>query len=99
MNATTACCAPTIPLHRPLLHRWAADLRTRWQQWFAARRAVREQQLDEHDLHVLEGLSAHTLADIGAPEWVRVRAAERRAAEQLHLLQHRGGHDAGHASW
>lgn len=99
MTTAMACCAETIPLHRPLLQRWADDLRRWWTTRRAARQRLDDARLDEHDLHVLEGLSAHTLADIGAPEWVRVRAAERRAAEQLYLLQYRGGHDVGRASW
>lgn len=42
--------------------------------WWARWRTSRRSQLTEKDLTALEGLTPKTLKDIGAPEWIQVRA-------------------------
>jgi hypothetical protein len=45
-------------------------------------KAVRQAKMTEEDLTALDGLSAETLRDIGAPEWLQDRA--HRAKERAH---------------
>jgi hypothetical protein len=45
-------------------------------------KAVRQTKMTEEDLTALDGLSAATLKDIGAPEWLQDRA--HRAKERAH---------------
>lgn len=68
---STACCASTIPLHRPWWARWADAGR----DWLAERhrRAAERNAYAE-----LGHLSEQTLRDIGAPDWLH--EADRGAA-------------------
>jgi hypothetical protein len=90
---TNACNPQVIPLHRPWFLRWA--------QWLRPGAApTRLASPGARDLAVLEHLSAHTLRDIGAPEWVQSRAQERhaRSVEPLHRLCD-GVHPYGSQGW
>ena len=42
---------------------------------------------DPHTFDSIEHLNEHTLKDIGAPEWLVARAAERREAEHLRWIE------------
>ncbi len=64
MTTATACCAHTIPLHRPWWQRLADHLRTAWDAEADPYRSLRH-------------LSPETLRDIGAPGFVRDERAER----------------------
>jgi hypothetical protein len=85
---TFAPCVPpcgVIPLHRPW---W----RRAWEAWHdraapaAAPEASNPAGWAERDLLSLRGLSAGTLRDIGAPEWVR-EGREERARVMLDLMR------------
>lgn len=80
MNTTCSSYA-TPSLTAPLLTRrvvsiFAATAGAWWARWMAPRPAAKT----EAELTALDGLSAYTLKDIGAPEWVHDRA--RRAHER-----------------
>jgi hypothetical protein len=96
----SVCTPVTIPLNRPRPSRWSDQL---W-SWLRHRRPPRTSpesaEIYRRDLSLLEGLSAHTLRDIGAPEPVQARAAARREAEQARLLQWLGRvHDNDPPRW
>lgn len=81
MNTTCSSYA-TPSLTAPLLTRRvvsivAATAGAWWAHWTAPRPAAKT----EAELTALDGLSAYTLKDIGAPEWVqeRVLRAQERA--------------------
>jgi uncharacterized protein YjiS (DUF1127 family) len=61
-DTASACCAPAIPLQRPLLERWWLDardeLRSAWNDWQQRRR-------DRADLEALRALDEATLRDLG----------------------------------
>lgn len=79
----TACCIDlprVIPLHRPWWRRWL-DLAARPRRLRLVP-ASEPARWNERDLRHLRHLSARTLRDIGAPEWV---ADERDAADRLRL--------------
>lgn len=90
------CCMPvTIPLYRPLWLRW----------WEAAREhlgRLRQQALlaePEMDLPSAMALNDATLRDIGAPEWLRVQAEQRRNADSLALRAARADLGGGGVRW
>ena len=66
----------TTPLTRRVASNWATAARAWWTRWMAPRHA----QKTEAELTALDGLSADTLKDIGAPEWMYERA--QRAQER-----------------
>ncbi|MDD2924486.1 hypothetical protein [Rhodoferax sp.] len=77
----TACCvapasAPLAAAHA--LPTWVATTRAWWKRWMASHQARRS----ACELTALDGLSPHSLKDIGAPEWV-VESAQR-AQERAH---------------
>jgi hypothetical protein len=88
---STTCLNPgaAISLHRP----WWRRLSEAWSDHLAALRrpAVHApkawNEVDLHDLESLDGLSAQTLRDIGAPDWVheRQQARQRTTLELLRL--------------
>jgi hypothetical protein len=52
------------------------------QQFLSRFKFVRQPKMTEEDLNALDGLSAETLKDIGAPEWLQDQA--HRAKERAH---------------
>jgi hypothetical protein len=94
------CTPVAIPLHRPLLSRWADQLWCGLRSLRLPKPSPDVAELYRRDLELLESLSAHTLRDIGASEQVQARAAARREAEQARLLQWLGrAHDADALRW
>lgn len=88
-TACTPCC--TTPLSAPVATRhatpsWQTAARTWWTRWKASRQARRT----SGDLTALDGLNAHSLKDIGAPEWVieRTQRAQERARQGGLFEQH-----------
>jgi len=82
MNTACNPCAtsPLTPLITPsVISTWAAAARAWWVNWKASRQARRS----TCELPPLDGLSAHSLKDIGAPEWMVERAwrAQERARQ------------------
>jgi len=79
MNTAYSQCA-THPLttHR-VASTWTATARAWWARWMAPHQT----QQTESDLTALDGLTAKTLKDIGAPEWMHARAlrTEERARQ------------------
>ncbi len=80
MNTTCSSYATpslTAPFTRRVANLWAATAGAWWARWMAPRPAAKT----EAELTALDGLSAYTLKDIGAPEWVqeRVLRAQERA--------------------
>jgi hypothetical protein len=80
----TACSpyttSPITPLTTPsTISTWAATASA----WWARRKTPNQAQRTESELTALDGLSAETLKDIGAPEWIYERAqrAENRARQ------------------
>ena len=82
MNTAYSQCttSPSAPLttHRAV-STWFATARAWWARWMTARKTQRT----EGELTALDGLSADTLKDIGAPEWMYERAlrAQERARQ------------------
>lgn len=81
MNTSPLCCngvdVPRVATHRPvnpIAQLWQA-IAARWAAHLEAARQA-------HEFDFVADLSADTLRDIGAPEQMIVRAAERR--EELH---------------
>lgn len=71
----TACNPCTTSALTPLQTRrfvntWVARARAWWTRWTAPRHAPHT----ESELTALDGLTAETLKDIGAPEWLQERA-------------------------
>lgn len=81
---TTCCPSTTTPMApvkaRPLIGTWVKVARDFWSRLMPAR----QRPMSEHDLTALDGLSAETLKDIGAPEWMLERAqrSENRAHQE-----------------
>jgi len=68
-----------VPTRRPLWQRLADDLVLGWRGWQAAREAQRR-------LRALEGLSEHTLRDIGMAQCTGLRARSIAASDFLRGL-------------
>ena len=68
------------PLHLRVGHRVADALRTVGLGWSQAWDAHAQRANRRREWRGLAELSEHTLADIGAPDWVVLHAAERRAS-------------------
>lgn len=69
---------PMAPVKaRGLMDTWVKVAADFWGRLLPAR----QRPMSEHDLTALDGLSAETLKDIGAPHWVQERAqrSENRA--------------------
>ncbi len=64
MHTATACCAQTIPLHRPWWQRLADRVRVAWRG-------------DDDPYRALRHLSPETLRDIGAPGFIGDEAGSR----------------------
>jgi|GEM_PF-6670986 len=64
---------------RPVIHTWVNATRDFWVRLMPAH----QPKMSERDLTALDGLSAETLKDIGAPEWMqeRVQRSEDRARQ------------------
>lgn len=77
-DMSTACCATTIPLHRPWWQR-AGDT---WRDWWAERR---RREAERALFLELGRLSEQTLRDIGAPAGAHERD---RGAELWRLERH-----------
>ena len=71
----TSCSALIVPTFRPWWRRAWHDLVDRLA---AARRPDPIRSLPDDEFAALGGLSAGTLRDIGAPEWLRERAELQR---------------------
>lgn len=80
----------TAPFTGRVASLWAATAGAWWARWMAPRQAHRS----EGELTALDGLSAETLKDIGAPEWVQDRAL--RAQERA---RHRGLFERDSLHW
>jgi len=74
---TTAPPAPVVTLRT--VSAWLNTARTAWARWLA----TRQPPPTDDDLTALDGLTAETLKDIGAPEWLQARAqrAQDRARQ------------------
>jgi len=86
----------SIPLHRPLVERWAHDVAARIVGVWQRRRARRD--LDRR-LDALADLSAAVLRDVGGPDELLNQAAARRQAEaqcleELRILANYRGVDS-----
>lgn len=68
-----------IPTRRPLAARLVADLKLAWQAW-------REARAKRRRLRVLEGLSEHTLRDIGMATCTGLRPRSVAASDFLRGL-------------
>lgn len=82
MNTTCNPCvnAPSAPPVTLLAVRtWLDTARTGWARWLA----TRQPPPTNSKLAALDGLTAETLKDIGAPEWLQARAqrAQERARQ------------------
>lgn len=66
------CACSSLPQRNTdsITTRWARAVHSLLQ----AVRMPRRSRLDEHQLNALDGLSAETLKDIGAPEWLQAQA-------------------------
>ncbi|HEY8906782.1 MAG TPA: hypothetical protein VIM63_12160 [Rhodoferax sp.] len=73
MNTAYSPCAtrPLTPLAMPsAIRTWTAAARA----WWARGKTPNQAQQTESQLTALDGLTAETLKDIGAPEWLYERA-------------------------
>lgn len=73
MNTACHPCTtlPLTPRHsRGVVRNWIANTRAWWTRWSAPR----QPQSTDSEMKALDGLTAETLKDIGAPEWVYERA-------------------------
>lgn len=82
MNTTCTqytATAPAPPQARHIFSRWIGLARA----WWTRRNTQRPAQKTENELTALDGLTAETLKDIGAPEWMQARAqrAQERARQ------------------
>lgn len=80
----TACCTCTPSSLAPsttqgAVSTWAVTTRAWWARW----QMPRQPQRTDSELTALDGLTAETLKDIGAPEWMQARAlrAQERARQ------------------
>lgn len=80
----TACCTCTLAPIAPTTTQRAVGARadtagTWWARWLPPRQPQRTQS----EITALDGLTAETLKDIGAPEWMHERAlrAQERARQ------------------
>lgn len=71
--------ARTLPPARDIFGTWLGLARA----WWTRRSAQHQPQKTENELTALDGLTAETLKDIGAPEWMQARAqrAQERARQ------------------
>lgn len=75
-------CVPSPPHEQgTTINRWGSVVRRFW----ATLKAVRRPPPHEQQQASLDGLSAETLKDIGAPEWLQARAY------RSHERAHQGG--------
>ena len=73
MNTACSPCTPrptTPSATQHAVSTWTATASAWWARWRGARQARRAIS----ELPTLDGLSAETLKDIGAPEWMHARA-------------------------
>ncbi len=82
MNTAYSPCTtrPLTPLAMPsVIRTWAATARA----WWARGKTPNQARRTESQLTALDGLTAETLKDIGAPEWMyeRVQRTQERARQ------------------
>jgi hypothetical protein len=82
MNTTCSPGTFVSSVSSKIRHRfraWVSAARSPWVRWITPRGP----KLSPEELKVLDGLTAETLSDIGAPEWVYERAhrAQERAKQ------------------
>ena len=81
MNNAGSLCTNTPLNHvevRPVIRSWPDAVR----DFLGGLMPARHQKMSEGDWTALDGLSAATLKDIGAPEWMQERA--QRSANRAH---------------
>lgn len=84
MQCTSSACSPAIgyvPIGSDRRSAWAAQIALWWRRlraWFSSPRVPDQQSVSQPwDSQLARDLSASTLKDIGAPDWVVDQVAEQ----------------------
>ena|SRR5688572_27232980 len=91
----TPSCPSLIPLSRPLHERMLDSVTDGLRRIAAAWRERTEKRRLQRQVEAVAEMDALMLRDIGAPEWMVNRAAERRDMHEMRLFELQFSRDVG----